>query len=423
MILLVFAVLFLILLTGIPIFTALGLAAVGLALSDGVSLSSLAEIVFGHINVYSLIAIPLFAFMAHVLVASRIMDDLFAAAHALTRHLPGGLAVATILSCTMFSAVSGSSVATALTVGASAIPQMKKFGYRDTAAYGAVAGGGALGILIPPSGAMVLYAVVANASIGALFIAGILPGLMLSALFAIWCMVSSRDAPREKAAALKEMAAALRRAVWALLLPPLVLGGIYLGIFTATEAAGMGTIFAILIGAFIYRTVGVRELFTAAVETARISTVLFLLVAGASIFSFGITRLRLPLQVLEAVNAMGLNEVTFFILVMAVIFVLGMFLEGIAIILLTTPMVLPAIQYFDVNVVWYGIILMINLELAMITPPVGMNLFVVKSLTGAPLATIIRGSAPYVVLMLIGMALIFVFPQIALFLPQTAGFR
>ena len=185
---LILLALVLLLLTGIPIFAGLGLISIGLLWGVEGQIGSLGDIVFGKLNIYLLVAVPMFAFMAHVMIRARVVDDLYNTAYVLVRHLPGGLGVATVLSCTVFAAISGSSVATALTIGTTAIPQMRRFGYHPREIYGAVAAGGTLGILIPPSGPMILYGVVAEASIGALFIAGLLPGLILSLAFAVYCM-------------------------------------------------------------------------------------------------------------------------------------------------------------------------------------------------------------------------------------------
>jgi C4-dicarboxylate transporter DctM subunit len=232
--------------TGLPIFAGLTLFGGALLLLTQGELGSVSEVIFGEMNRYLLVAIPLFAFMAHVMIRARIVDDLYGAAYALTRHLPGGLGIATIAACTVFAAISGSSVATALTIGAVAIPQMIRFGYEPRMAYGLVAAGGTLGILIPPSGPLVLYGVVTNSSIGGLFMAGVIPGLMIGAIFVAWNMASTarsqRNIPREPRASLREAATAVRKSGWALSLPVFVLGGMYAGVFTATEAAAAGAI-------------------------------------------------------------------------------------------------------------------------------------------------------------------------------------
>jgi C4-dicarboxylate transporter DctM subunit len=377
---------------------------------------------YGELNRYLLVAIPLFAFMAHVMIRSRIVDDLYATAYTLTRHLPGGVGIATVLACTLFAAISGSSVATALTIGSVAIPQMIRFGYEPRAAYGLVAAGGTLGILIPPSGPMVLYGVVSDTSIGALFMAGVLPGLVMAAMFALWTMGTSalgRRVRREPRASLPEAMAALRKSVWALSLPVLVLGGMYAGVFTATEAAAAGAVLALAVGIVVYRTIGMREIWGSALDASRTSAMLFMILAGASVFGFVLTKLRIPHQIVQLVVASEIGQLGFLLAIMALVFVLGMFLETIAIILITTPVILPAMAHLGINPIWYGVLLTINLELALITPPVGMNLFTIKAVARAPIGQVILGSLPYVVLITLCLGLVMAIPQLALWLPGT----
>ncbi len=417
--------LILLLLTGVPVFAGLGIASIAIMLLAEGSFSGIADTVFGKLNINLLATIPLFAFMAYIMIRARIVDDLYQTAHTLVRHLPGGLGVATVMSCTVFSAISGSSAATALTIGTSAIPQMNKFGYPTKAALGVVAAGGTLGILIPPSGPMILYAIVTEASIGALFAAGLLPGLIIASLFALWCVVSNlgaRGAVRAPRATGKEALVAVRASFWALVMPPLVLGGIYFGIFTASEAAAIGAILALVVAVLAYRNFGWRDLFDCAYDTVRISAMLFMIVAAAGMFGHAVTIMRLPNELVDAITRAGLTKIQFVVAVMLVILVLGMFLETIAIILITTPIIFPVIQDLGVNPVWYGVLLMINLELALITPPVGINLFVIRGITRAPLGKVIRGTVPYAALMVMSLILMLLVPQISLWLPSLMGF-
>jgi len=418
-------VLVLVLLTGVPIFAGLGLVSIALLYGVDGQISSLGDIVFGKLNIYLLVAVPLFAFMAHIMIRARVVDDLYQTAHTLVRHLPGGLGVATVLSCTVFAAISGSSVATALTIGTTAIPQMKRFGYRARDTYGVVAAGGTLGILIPPSGPMILYGVVSETSIGALFIAGLIPGLLLAFSFAAYSMARHRgteELTREPRATMKEAMLALNRAAWALSLPPLVLGGMYFGVFTPTEAAAVGAFAALCIAVLVYRNFGWHDLLEAARETTRMTAMLFMILASAAIFGHVLTIMNLPAQLVRSVTSTGVGPMGFILAVMAVIFVLGMFLETISIILVTTPIIMPVLDSFGVDPVWYGVLLMINLELALITPPVGMNLFVIKGIARAPMAEIVSGILPYVGLMIAGLVVLLLFPALTLWLPHTMGY-
>ncbi|MCC6380020.1 MAG: TRAP transporter large permease [Burkholderiales bacterium] len=424
---LILAGLVLVLLTGVPVFAGLALFATAIVYVAEGNLGGMGDLVFGKLDTYLLVAIPLFTLMAHFMIRGKVVDDLFGAAHTLLRHLPGGMGVATVAACTVFAAISGSSVATALTIGSAAIPLMIRYGYSPRFAYGVVGGGGTLGILIPPSGPMVLFGVVSDTSIGALFMAGVVPGLLLAAIFAVYCMTSARlnrgTVKQEPRATAGEILGALRRSFWSLMLPVLVLGGMYFGVFTATEAAAAGALAALAIAAFVYRTLSLRDVWKAAIDAARNTAMLFLILAAAAMLGNALTKLRIPNQMVDLVTQHGLSQTAFLLAVMALVFVLGMFLETISIILITTPVVLPVLAALHINPVWYGILLTINLELALITPPVGMNLFAIKAITRASMGDIIAGVLPYVALLILGLALVLAFPSIALWLPGTMRFQ
>jgi C4-dicarboxylate transporter DctM subunit len=270
---------------------------------------------------------------------------------------------------------------------------------------------------------MVLYGVVSDTSIGALFMAGLVPGLLMAAIFAAWTMGTSalgrRTVRREPRASLPEALGALRKSVWALSLPALVLGGMYAGVFTATEAAAAGAVLALVVGVAVYRTIGWREIWDSALDASRTSAMLFMILAGASVLGFALTRMRVPHEIVQLVVTLDMGVTGFLLAMMALLFVLGMFLETIAIILITTPVILPVMAHLQINPVWYGILLTINLELALITPPVGMNLFTIKAVTKAPIGQIIQGSLPYVLLITLCLGLVMAWPQLALWLPGT----
>lgn len=425
MIFLIVGMLIVLLITGMPIFAALGLTSLFVLYFFEGSIWSMADTVFASLNNPLLATIPMFAFMAHVMIKAKVVDDLYEMSNKLVGHIKGGLGFATILSCTIFATISGSSVATALTIGSTAIPQMQRFGYRPRDTYGIIAAGGTLGILIPPSGPMILYAVVTNASIGGLFLAGIIPGLMIALFFAVfsWFQANAHgETQTQDWPGLRAVAAAFWKSIWAVMMPPVILGGIYLGVFTAAEAAAVGAAYALLVALLVYRNVSLRDLADCTWQTMRTCAMLFMIIAAAGMFGHAITIIRLPAEVMEAVTVLGLSQTGFILIVMIAIFILGMFLETIAIILITTPIILPAMLALDINPIWYGVMLMINLELALITPPVGMNLFVIKGITNAPLTQIMRGAAPYVGILIAGLFIVWAFPQLALWLPQQSGF-
>jgi len=413
------------LLIGAPVFAALGLMSlIVIVLSEG-QLNAVADTIFAKLNNGHLAVIPMFAFMAQVMIRSKVVDHLYDAANTMMRHIQGGLGVATVLACAVFSSISGSSVATALTIGTSALPHMKRFGYRDRDSYGVIAAGGTLGVLIPPSVPLILYAIVTETSIGMLFLAAMLPGLLMTLIFALFCVMSATIRPVHKPASWvgwSQLRSAVRQAFWALMMPPIVLGGIYFGVFTVTEAAVVGCLYALLVGAGIYRNFGFRDLWQTAYETVRSSAMILMILASAAIFAYAVTLVRLPVEIVEAVVSLDMSAMAFVLAVMAAIFVLGMFLETIAIILITTPIVFPVILELGIDPIWYGILLVINLELALITPPVGMNLFVIKGIAKAPMADIIAGTAPYFALMLFVLAVVLTFPSVATWLPKVAGY-
>jgi C4-dicarboxylate transporter DctM subunit len=411
---------------GMPMFAGMAVFSTVVTLAAKGTLGAMGEIIFGHVNSYLLIALPLFMLMAEFMMRGKVVDDLYEVMNKLVGHLPGGLAIATIAACTVFAAISGSSVATALTIGAIAIPQMMKYNYSRPTIYGSVAAGGTLGILIPPSAPMVLYAFVAETSIGALFMAGVLPGLMLASMFAIYAFLVERRHERRLGAALQrppratlpEVLTALRKSFWALILPPFILGGMYFGIFTATEAAAMGALLALLVGTIIYRTLGPREIWASFESAARTSGMLFLIIIAAGIFGHMLTMLRIPQAMVELVTTYNITPMMFIFAVTVVLFLLGLVLESVSIILITTPMLVPVLKHLGIDPVWYGVILTISLEMALISPPVALNLVVIKHLTKAPSAEIDKAATPYMIIMAVAILVLVAFPDLALWLPR-----
>ncbi len=419
--LLLLAALIALLYLGMPMFAALFLLPLGVLLWVEGGLPALGEMVLGKLDAYLLVAIPLFMLMAHVMVRGRVVDDLYGAAFAIFRRVRGGVGIATVAACTVFAAISGSSVATALTVGKIAIPQMLRYGMSRRGAYGVVAGGGTLGILIPPSAPMVLYAYVTETSVAALFLAGVIPGLMMAGMFALYVFATEGRAvaPADAAA---EASVSPARAAWALSLPVFVLGGIYMGVFTATEAAGTGTLYALVVAGLVYRALTWRALLQGVEEATRTSAMLLMIIAGAAIYGYMLTKLQVPQDLVALVADWGLGPLGFVAAMMVLLFLLGLVLESFSIILLTMPAILPVMDALGVDRVWYGVLLTLSLEMALISPPVALNLVVIKALTGAPLAEVNRSILPYMLMLAAGTALLIAFPGIALWLPRQAGY-
>jgi len=375
---------------------------------------------------YNLTVIPLFILMGNIASAAGFSRRLYEAAFAWVGWLRGGLASASIIGCAAFAAVSGSSVATAVTIGKVALPEMKRFGYSDALATGAIAAGGTLGFLIPPSTGFVLYAILTEESIGQLFMAGILPGLLLTALFMVAvALVTLKDpeaGPRGESVSISKRMMALLRAFPLIVVIVVSIGGIYMGVFTPVEAAGIGAGLVILM-AIGMRKLGWGVLKQAFSETVSTTAMLYLIVIGASVLNPFLALTHVPAVLGEAMTSAGLGPYGVLLLIILAYLVLGMFMDGLAMLVVTIPIFFPIITGLGFDPIWFGVIAVIVIEMGMITPPVGLNVFVVKSVAqDVPMATIFRGVVPFWIAMATCLLAIIVFPQIALTIP-SAMFR
>lgn len=416
---LIFGALLALLMTGIPVAFTLGILGAGLLAIDGLPLSMVASTLFGGINDFVLLAIPLFLLMSNLLLRGGIGRDLFVAMQNWVGHWPGGLGIAALLSCGVFSAISGSSITTAATVGTVAIPEMVKRGYSRSLTLGLMAAGGTLGIIIPPSVPLIIYGAITEQSIGQLFLAGVGPGILLIVLFGVYVVIASAIQGKHQAmprATWPERLAATRRALPTLLLAGTILGGIYGGIFTPTEASGIGASVALLILAAGGRLS--RAVFLGAVrDTVKTTTVIFLIVIGAKIFGQAITLYQLPAQ-LAWLFEDYFNTATLALLLIAVMLIfIGFFLESMSMLLIMVPVLMPTVIALGIDPIWFGIFFVLLIEVALITPPVGLNLFVIQSLDRAPLSVVAKGALPFVAIMLGSVFLIALFPQIVLAIP------
>ena len=424
--LIAFAVLLVLVFLRVPIAFAMALVGgLGFAILRGIDPAGamVGNAVFETGLNYSLSVVPLFIFMGNVLAASGIAHGLFAAADRLFGRMRGGLAMATVLSCGGVSAVCGSSLATAATMSRVTMPSMRKFGYKDTLATGSIAAGGTLGILIPPSIALVLYGLMTNTDIDRLFIAGIVPGLVglgfyCAAAYAVAVMDPAAGPPGERTS-WRERLRVLGRVWGVATLFLVVIGGIYLGVFTSTEAAGIGAGFAGVF-AVVRGKMRLRECFEVLVDTARMTAMLFIVVIGALIFS-NFVNVGGLLQALDAwVKMMNLSPVAVLLGVLLVYIVLGLVLESMSMMLLTVPIFYPLMMSYGFDPIWFGIIVVVVTEISLITPPLGMNIFVLRAtLPDVATHTIVRGVMPFVVADVFRLALLAAVPAIVLFLPNS----
>ncbi len=416
----VLGLLFLFLFLGFPIYLALGFLALLLFWHEGTPLVSLPQLLVDHLNSETLLAVPLFVIAATFMQRGGVAGALIDCAQAWVGRARGGLALVCVVACTIFAAICGSSVATAVAIGSILIPAMVKRNYEPHFALGTIAAAGTLGILIPPSLAMIVYAVIAEESVPRLFLAGVIPGLLQASIFVIYIVFYARwrGYPVEESITREKFLTDNIRALPALTIPVIVLGGIYGGIMTVTEAAGIAALVAMIQGLFIYRGVRANEIVGTLAESVKLTASIVFIIVGALAFGHWITSAGVADQLVQYVKHLDLKAWQFLLFINVVMLVLGMFLEVFAIILIVMPLILPILKALDVNLVHFGIILTINMEIALISPPIGLNLFVLASISKQPLGTAVRGVLPFLGLMLCLLALITYVPEVSLWLPE-----
>ena len=367
---------------------------------------------------FVLVAVPLYILMSEILLKGKVGNGLFDLGSKWLGHLPGGIGVATIFACAIFAAISGSSVATAVTIGAMAIPEMLKRGYERTTVLGAVAAGGTLGILIPPSIPMILYGSITGESVGKLFLSGIVPGVLMTVFFICYLVFRCRHMERQAPASWQERWAILKENIWGRFLPILVVGGIYTGLFTPTEAAAVGN--SIIITFFVYRTVTLRDMSGILEDTVKTTAMIFAIMIGAMLFGFILTALQAPQALMALVTDAQVSRWLIFIGINIVLLALGCVLETVSIILITLPMLYPIVKSLGFDLIWFNVVMLINMELALITPPVGMNLFVIKGISpDSTIGQIIQGSVPFAIIMALEIVLLCLAPDLATWLPAV----
>ena len=407
---------------GMPVAFTLSVAGI-LGIIQFVDVSFLSQvpvIAYKTLDSYVLTSVPLYILMSQIMLTGRVGSGLFELGSKWMGHLPGGLGIATIFACAIFAAISGSSVATAVTIGAMAIPEMLKRGYDRKLVVGSVAAGGTLGILIPPSIPMILNGTITDESVGKLFMSGVVPGALLTVLFICYIVFASWDKPREPRSSHAEKMKSLRENIWGLFLPVIIIGGIYTGIFTPTEAAAVGTVYALAITFFVYRSVTIQDMPAILRATIKTSCMIFSIMIGAMLFGYILTILQVPQALMRLVTEGDLNRWIVMLGINIMLLILGCVLETVSIILITLPMLYPIIKALGFDPIWFNVVLLINMELALITPPVGMNLFVIKGISeDSSIQDIIAGAAPFAAIMVFEILLLCFVPEIATWLPSV----
>jgi C4-dicarboxylate transporter DctM subunit len=415
---------FVLMFLGFPLFVALGLAGVGVALlSANFPMSSTADFFFTNINIFTLLALPLFIFAGYLMLYGGSSKRLVTVMNAFFGNVPGGLAVASVIACAFFGAISGSSFACAAAIGVIMIPAMLEEGYGEDEATGVIATSSGLGNLIPPSLFFILYGALVETSVGQLFIAGIMPGILLAVLMSIVAIIVAvrRGHKGKPAASWKVRGVAFLKALPAIFMPVFVLGGIYGGIFTPTEAAAVSSLYAVVCGFFIYRELTLARLWQTCHETVKTTGMIFIMLAGASLLGKMFIFVGIPQAITAWVVTTELGVSVFLGLSIVVLIILGCIMDTLAIMYITVPLLFPTMLLLGVSPIHFGVIMVMALLVATVTPPVGIAVYFIAGLAKVPTMKTMRGSMPYLVAMIIALVLVTYFPQISLWLLGSMG--
>lgn len=415
---------------GVWIGLAMGITGlIGISLKHGTLLwQSIGEVYWNTSNSFTLTAVPLFVLMGEIILRSGISRRFYDGISLWLKPIPGGLFHSNIVGCAIFAAISGSSTATAVTIGTVAIPEMRRRGYDDRFLMGSLAGGGCLGILIPPSIVMIIYGSVVQESIAELFMGGVLPGIAITILFMVYIVVrvliNPRLAPKEKLdAGIRKMLGGLMNCWPIIALMMFILGGIYFGVVTPTEAGAVGCTGAIVIG-LVFRELSIRSLREAIANAVATSCMMMFIILNAQVFTFAIVNAGIGRGFSAFLVDLGLAKWQFFALVCVMYAVMGCLVDGISMMLLTMPVLYPTITAMGFDGVWFGVALVIMIEFGQITPPMGLNLIAIQAISGGrELGDVARGAAPYIGLLFITLVLIYLVPDLVLYLPRTMSGR
>ncbi|WP_033067087.1 TRAP transporter large permease [Thalassospira australica] len=418
----------LVLFSGIPVGIGLLLVSIGfIVIFDGTgSLPLLPEILFGKLESFEVLAIPMFILMGAVVASSRAGGDLYSVLDRWLTRVPGGLVISNLGACAIFSALSGSSPATCAAIGKMGIPAMRERGFPDTVAAGSIAAGGTLGILIPPSVTMIVYGISTETSIGRLFLAGLLPGLLVTALFMAWSLYSTWRQGNAQAAlgvvkySWKEKFEILPRVLPFLVIIGAVLFALYGGVATPSETAGVGALFCLITAMIVYRMWKPGQLWNVMRDTTKESVMILLIIGAAGLFSYMLSSLFITQSIAQWISALEVNRWVLMGFINVFLLISGFFLPPVAVILMSAPILLPVIINAGFDPYWFAVILTINMEIGLITPPVGLNLYVINGI--APdirLQSILKGAFPYVLCMILAIVILCFFPEIATWLPET----
>lgn len=416
-----FGIFFFLVILGTPIAICLGAATfTTLMLFTDISPIEISAMMFEKIEHYSLMAIPMFIFAGNLLSKGSAAQRIIEFAKSVVGHLPGGLPISAIFASIIFAAVSGSSPATVVAIGSIMFGAIIQAGYPKKYAVGTIATAGSLGILIPPSIVLIVYGVTAEVSIGKLFMAGVVPGVMLGIMMMVVTYIGARRLgfERTEPQPFKVRLAKMKDASWGLMTIVIVIGGIYGGIFTPTEAAAVAAVWAFIVSVFIYRDIKLTELYTTALESAKTTSMIMFIIANAMLFAHFLTIENIPQGITNALIEANVDKYMFLLMVNVLLILAGSFMEPSAIIMIMVPLLLPVAVALGIDPIHFGIVITINMELGMVSPPVGLNLFVTSGLTGMSIKDVIVAAFPWTMTILVGLLLVTYIPDIALWLPN-----
>ena len=422
--LVIFGLLAVLMLTGMPISISLGLTVLTFLFTmTQVPLESVALKLFTGIEKFEIMAIPFFILAGNFLTHGGVAKRMINFATSMVGHWYGGLGLAGVLACALFAAVSGSSPATVVAIGSILLPAMVKAGFPNRFGAGVISTSGALGILIPPSIVMVMYSVATNTSVGALFMAGVIPGLALAATLGgvTWYRARKFDYPRQPKASWGERWESFRKSVWGLFLIVVVMGGIYTGIFTPTEAAAMSAVYAFVVAVFIYKDMGLKDVPKVLLNSANMSAMLLYIITNAVLFSFIMTNENIPQALAEWMLGNGLGVVTFLLAVNVILLLAGNFMEPSSIVLIFAPILFPVAMQLGIHPVHFGILMVVNMEVGMCHPPVGLNLYVASGITKMGITELTVAVWPWLLSMLGFLVVVTYWPDLSLWLPRQLG--
>ncbi|HNX70732.1 TRAP transporter large permease [Rivihabitans pingtungensis] len=422
--LIIFTLLIVLMLTGMPISISLGLTVLTFFFTmTDIPIESVALKLFTGIEKFEIMAIPFFILAGNFLTHGGVARRMINFATAMVGHWHGGLGLAGVMACALFAAVSGSSPATVVAIGSILLPAMVKQGFPNSFGAGVITTSGALGILIPPSIVMVMYSVATNTSVGQLFMAGVVPGLMLAGLLGLttWYRARKYNYPRLAKASWGQRVKALRESVWGLLLIVVVIGGIYSGIFTPTEAAAMSAVYAFIVAVFVYKDMTLKQVPKVLLDSASMSAMLLYIITNAVLFSFLMTSENIPQSMAAWLLDMGLGPISFLLMVNILLLLAGNVMEPSSIVLIFAPILFPVAQSLGIDPVHFGILITVNMEVGMCHPPVGLNLYVASGITKMGITELTKAVWPWLLTMIVFLGIVTYIPAVSLWLPRTLG--